>query len=552
MSNEDCTAKVVLSDEVWNQIKYFTENYDKEIGAVGLVKVKSTDIFDETDKTKVIDTERHFLVDKLIFPKQEVSTATVHITPEMWHDVIKEAGTDRMGEISFYWHKHPNGSPAHSHTDREDTFETFMNPSTGKQFYIFLQTSQGKDGEMLTESRIEMRSPIRATINNDLIKLRYQLPISNGGKLPRGFAQPIKDMWRKYEDKIGKLEVSDENKESVKEEFESLFKDFHDTFETRLLCNKIIKEKIVEPVYTPTTNYNIVKHYDHRGQYRLNRFNNYPSTPKKSKLLSNEESLKELFNVSKDGNTINNKTINSIPTSPEEFAQLEFKNGCAYIESGPMFTQVMRNALLVKGKKVGVLKNFINHKHTTEEIDKKTNYVKWKLLPAKKSFYPLRERLKVLFEEFNAFLLTEIMESEEDHYPKTVNSYTGEWDDEEGYGFDINSKQVTKQPCLWHEVYTDTDPKADPKILHILDDIEDLYDVSWVKDIGVVTWGTEFVGEITFGVSNDGKQYSVKFEGNELVRYVMSEGKGLETKVSKEEKKNGELKSKPAEQNYIG
>ena len=36
VSDQDCTAKVVLSNEVWSQIKYFTDHFDKEIGAVGL------------------------------------------------------------------------------------------------------------------------------------------------------------------------------------------------------------------------------------------------------------------------------------------------------------------------------------------------------------------------------------------------------------------------------------------------------------------------------------------------------------------------------------
>ena len=66
-------AKVVLSYDVTRMIEWFTHNFDKEIGAVGIVK------FQTDEETH----EKYFYVEKLLFPTQKVSGASVHFTPEM-------------------------------------------------------------------------------------------------------------------------------------------------------------------------------------------------------------------------------------------------------------------------------------------------------------------------------------------------------------------------------------------------------------------------------------------------------------------------------------
>lgn len=157
-------AKVVLSLEAHRQIEWFTKNFDKEIGAVGNVKLKTE------------EGEKYFYVEKLFFPRQKVSGATVHFKPEDWGSLIKNKEfLAVMGDIAFYWHKHP-GSAAHSSTDEEDTFETFMSPEAKRKYFVFLQTANKTNGETDFEARIDLRSPIRTTILDKDIQILYELP----------------------------------------------------------------------------------------------------------------------------------------------------------------------------------------------------------------------------------------------------------------------------------------------------------------------------------------------------------------------------------------
>jgi len=143
-------AKVVLADDVYRQIMWLTKNFDKEIGAVGSVKVKND------------DGEKYFLVDKLFFPQQKVTGASVEVEPQDWIALYKAIPPKEKSNVRFYWHRHP-GSSNHSHTDEEDTFGAFAAKERLKNYFLFLQTAYS-GGAFNHEARIDIASPIRHTI----------------------------------------------------------------------------------------------------------------------------------------------------------------------------------------------------------------------------------------------------------------------------------------------------------------------------------------------------------------------------------------------------
>ena len=49
-------AKVVLANEVYKKLVWFTENFDKEIGAIGTVKIRQE------------DGDKYFYIDNIYFP----------------------------------------------------------------------------------------------------------------------------------------------------------------------------------------------------------------------------------------------------------------------------------------------------------------------------------------------------------------------------------------------------------------------------------------------------------------------------------------------------
>lgn len=139
-----------LSKEAYDIIKWFTLNYNNEIGALGTAEL--------------IDGELY--VEKLFFPKQIVNSVHVHFKPEDWP--YNEMTADEMGKILFYWHKHPGCSATPSGGDEKDTFDVFMPEEDNERPYFgFLITAHNatKDGMVYT-ARIELRQPIWATIEN--------------------------------------------------------------------------------------------------------------------------------------------------------------------------------------------------------------------------------------------------------------------------------------------------------------------------------------------------------------------------------------------------
>ena len=145
-------AEVVISEKAWRQIKWLTFNMSTEIGAVGTAYTK-------TDE----GGEPYFYVDKLFFPDQKVSGATVNIQAQGWGRILKQMTPEEKGQINFYWHRHPGGSH-HSSTDQDDTFDTFMSKEAGRDWFVFLQTAGDNMDKFNYELRVELRQPVRATL----------------------------------------------------------------------------------------------------------------------------------------------------------------------------------------------------------------------------------------------------------------------------------------------------------------------------------------------------------------------------------------------------
>ena len=156
-------VKLMFAEHAWKQILWLTNHYDNEIGALGTVEV---------DEEK--DGERYFIVTKLFFPKQEVTGATVNIASDGYSELIKEATTEELETMRFYWHRHP-GCANHSHTDEKDTFGTFMDVKDKRKFFIFMQTAN-KGGELDIEPRIEFNRPVRLVIEKEDIEVMYEGP----------------------------------------------------------------------------------------------------------------------------------------------------------------------------------------------------------------------------------------------------------------------------------------------------------------------------------------------------------------------------------------
>jgi len=146
------TAQIHLSDKVFKTIKWFTKNFDNEVGAIGIGEIKGGMLY----------------VEKLFFPTQIVNGMHVHFKPEDWGPLMTEMKDDEWQKVIFYWHKHPDGSAKASPGDEDDTIDVFMDETSGRKIFGFLQTCN-KDGKMDYEARIEQREPIWTTISDVLL-----------------------------------------------------------------------------------------------------------------------------------------------------------------------------------------------------------------------------------------------------------------------------------------------------------------------------------------------------------------------------------------------
>lgn len=143
------SAVIRLEDKPYKIIKWFTQNFDKEVGAIGIGKVVNGEV----------------VVSKLVFPKQIVNGVHVHFKPEDWAPLMTELSNEEMEQVIFYWHKHPDNCPSASQGDEDDTFDTFMDETSGRKMFAFLQSANSKDG-IKFEGRIEMREPVWCSITD--------------------------------------------------------------------------------------------------------------------------------------------------------------------------------------------------------------------------------------------------------------------------------------------------------------------------------------------------------------------------------------------------
>ena len=329
-------AKLVLSNEVYKQIKWLTHNFDKEIGAFGI------------GKTRTKEGESYMYVEKLFFPKQKTTSATVHITNEMWADLLKNNEfLERMGDLCFYWHRHPGGSAHHSSTDEEDTFNTIMDTAAKRKWFAFLQTASKSDGSMDKEARIDIRTPVRVTIEDRNIDLTYELP---------------------------------PEETEFKKKMESLIE------------NVIVKEEVKKQ---EVINCNI--------NFNTGRYNNYTGYDFSDKYYKNSNVTKQydddLIKIEKSHNGfyMDNDIVGDMATSEEEKASLECRNGNIIIKTGIEFEKFLIGQITNKD---GYLKDYVKHfklKNTDEQNKKKT----FELHPRKKSYKILTERLVKLFQQYN-------------------------------------------------------------------------------------------------------------------------------------------------------
>ena len=368
-------AKIVLAVDVAKKIKWFTYNYDNEIGAVGKVKIRNS------------GGKKYFYVYELLFPNQKVTGSTVHFTAEMWSDLFQEHGLEKLNDIRFYWHRHP-GSAAHSSTDDEDTFEAFMSKEAKRSFFVFLQTAES-NGKWDEEARIDIRNPIRTTINNDNIRVS--------------------------------VEKTEEDKRIEKE------------------CKGIIEKVIIEDDKTKNINWyggECSAHYP--AQRTFNHIRNKDNIDweqfqniVKNKFKDIEDGIAYgYFGNVNPPNEFDNDIITGVVVAEEEKFCLTFENGQATILAGEIISEVLTTALK-KGSK-HKLKQFVRQ-HTTEKKKKKALITKWKLQPHAKKYNEMRLELIRMY----LISCAEIAESIETNSPRIVR------DSEEIYDFDDRQNSYT-------------------------------------------------------------------------------------------------------------
>lgn len=342
-------AKVVFHPEVWKKIDWFTYNFKTEIGALGKVKQK---IDSETK-------EKYFYVYDLLFPKQEVTGATVKFTPEMWGDLLKEHGLKGLSDIAFYWHRHP-GNSAHSGTDDEDTFETFMSKEANRKYFIFLQTAVGTSG-WNEEARIDLRLPVRHTITDSGISIQVE-------------------------------ETPEE--EALAKECEAIAE------------KVIVKQKPVTAFTTwkgqTTANYHAGKNFK-SNETGWNKFTNAVQSYGGQKDID-EAVEKGVYGVIEGTEYMNNDIINGYPTSDEEKVSIKFENGQATIIAGRYYGDVLEKVL--NNKQDGKLSKYVRSWKKNKSNTKGLN--KYNLQPVSKKYLEMKTSLIRSYFVFTSGLLKKI------------------------------------------------------------------------------------------------------------------------------------------------
>ena len=465
-------AKIVISHEVWKIIEWFTYNFKTEIGAMGNAKL----VEDKNGK-------KYFYVDKLFFPKQEVTGATVKFTPEMWGDLLKEHGLDGLKDIAFYWHRHP-GNSAHSGTDDEDTFETFMSKEAERPFFCFLQTAVGTNG-WNDEARIDIRRPVRYTITDKDIDLR--------------------------------VESSPE------------------TIALKAECEAIAEKVIVKK---PPVTQTITSRWN-RGTGHGNCKIADVWAPFEDSVLSyggyvslNIAVREAYFGEIHGTDYFNNAMLDGQPTKAEEALELTFTNGGAEIEAGSIFARNLEKVL--NDKKSNLNKVVRNWKEKDSGFSKSKKY---SLQPVRKEYAMLKAHLIRAYLTFNEALLKKI-DSEKDE--RTLEITVENIANEDAEVKDTNTIYPTEEQDE-HLNYVTISGKAD--VTEIIADITDECRVQWINGTEADVYDVEDSVKVGTLYTSDHQEHIV-VQGTQLIsilddiKYVKEDEDRLEAEEEEEEEED--------------
>jgi len=352
-------ASVLLAHGVHKKIKWFTENLNTEIGAVGTVSIRT------------IEGNKYFYVEELFFPEQNVTGATVHFTGAQWKSIFKQLKDtpEKLGRINFYWHRHPGGNPGHSSTDEEETYDTFMGDEAKRPYFIFMQTAWGDD-KMKREARIDVRNPIRHTVLDEDISILMEKSTTEEA------------LRKEYQEKLEALSINVEGD-----------------------CKKIEEECIVKPTYS-WGNY---RGGGLPGQHKNTNINDrYRHAPVQNKsyaegdvaelktMYENVEDEKDRFYI--DNDLMSDLHGGQFATADDENVALEFKEGGVLVKAGEQF-QIILEIALKPTNGLGKLTRPLLNK---PEISEKDKHLKiYKLQPIAKSYKDLKTKILTLFVKFN-------------------------------------------------------------------------------------------------------------------------------------------------------
>ncbi|MDX1279243.1 hypothetical protein [Oceanihabitans sediminis] len=282
------------------------------------------------------------------------------------NDELKKIGEDEY--FCFYWHRHP-GSAAHSSTDEEDTYGTFMTESAGRPFFVFMQTADKGNGDMDYEMRIDIRRPVRATIENDSVDLYYE-----------------------------------ESEEEIKRAED---------------CRKIIDEVVTESSYIPAkTQINVASKQDMKDYFKTQ------GQPSRNESYVGQTTIERLFNTERNGEYVDNSLFAGVAVDKTEQASFEFKDGGCVIKAGKMFQKVIDEALAEKG-----LLNKLVRRHTTDAKQNTKTMKVYKIQPAAKSYQAMKDAVAERFLKYHEVLKRvwdkqEQKEEEEDFNVAKAKEYT--------------------------------------------------------------------------------------------------------------------------------
>jgi len=133
--------EVEIKKELIDKIEWFTNNYDKEIGAWLVGEI----------------TDEKIVIEDILIPYQEVSGVSVDTDGKALVRLRKEYG-ERCSKIIGHWHSHNTMGTSWSRTD-EEFIEQFTEPRT---IAVFIVSSKAEKHLV----RLELCKPVRVSLDN--------------------------------------------------------------------------------------------------------------------------------------------------------------------------------------------------------------------------------------------------------------------------------------------------------------------------------------------------------------------------------------------------